>query len=120
MKIRFIEDREVLDGAGRAIQTFSAGEVYDLPSASARRWLRRKVAEEAGENAAEVTKDAEPEPAPQETEPGEAKSQPEQSPTGSEAGEDQQSSSPQADRASRQTTSKPSGYGRRRGRKKGG
>ncbi len=115
MKVRFIEDREVTDGAGRVIRSFSAGEEYDLAPASARRWLRRKAAVEV--NAAEAV-EPEPEVTAEENEPGEAESQPE--PTGSEAGEDQPSSSPQAAPASQEATSRPSGFGKRRGRKKGG
>lgn len=115
MKVRFIEDRKVLDGAGRVIRSFSAGEEYDLAPASARRWLRRNAAVEV--DAAEaVSPDSEV--TAEDAEPGEAESQPE--PTGSEAGEDRQSSSPQADPVSSETTSMPSGFGKRRGRRKGG
>lgn len=113
MKIRFIEDREVLDGEGNVIQCFTAGKEYDLNVASARRWLRRSAAEEVDETAVETVKEPEP-VAEKEPEPGEAESQP--NPIGSEAGEDRQSSLPQADQASQKKTSKPYGSGRRRGR----
>jgi len=45
MEIRFFADQAVRDGAGRVRTSFAAGRVYDLPPASARRWLRRRLAE---------------------------------------------------------------------------
>ncbi len=46
MRIRFIQTRTVkaVDG-----QTYESGKVYDLPDASALRWLRRGVAVEVVE-----------------------------------------------------------------------
>ena len=41
MKIKFLADREVNDGSGRL---FKAGQVIELPYASARHWLTRNVA----------------------------------------------------------------------------
>lgn len=41
-KVRFLEDRIVRDGSGTS---FEKGRVYDLPDASAERWLRRGAAE---------------------------------------------------------------------------
>lgn len=113
MKIRFIEDREVLDGAGRVIQAFAAGEEYDLSPPSARRWLRRRVAEEVRAAAsAEVRKTV------TEPEPGEAQRQP--APIGSEAGEAQPSSSSQAAPASPNKTWKPSDGGAKKAAAKRG
>lgn len=45
MKIKFLEDRTV-EAQGFVEQEFKAGEVYELSASSARRWLRRNVAEE--------------------------------------------------------------------------
>ena len=58
MKIKFIETRHV-EAQGEIVQTFNAGEVYELESASARRWLRRNVATEVqGSVKSEATKSA--------------------------------------------------------------
>ena len=45
MKIKFMEDREVW-AQDVCVQAFKAGEVYELTSSSARRWLRRGLATE--------------------------------------------------------------------------
>jgi hypothetical protein len=50
-RVRFVEDRDVLDGAGRVTASFRAGEVYELSDASARRWVRRSVAHLVGQEA---------------------------------------------------------------------
>lgn len=43
--VRFLVDATVRDHTGAVTQTFEAGECYDLPDASARRWVRRAMAE---------------------------------------------------------------------------
>ena len=45
MRVRFLEDREVRDGQGRLLAAYQVGDEVKLPLASARRWLRRGVAE---------------------------------------------------------------------------
>jgi len=45
MKIKFNVDRNVL-AQGVIAQEFKAGEVYELSASSARRWIRRGLAEE--------------------------------------------------------------------------
>jgi hypothetical protein len=42
-KIKFLKDREV-ESQGEVVASFKAGEVYELPVPSARRWIRRGVA----------------------------------------------------------------------------
>lgn len=51
MKVRFAVTRVVQDkDSGTARQTsFEAGQVYDLPEASARRWIARGAAEAVAE-----------------------------------------------------------------------
>ena len=44
-KVKFLVDRDVY-AHGEIEVSYKAGEVYDLPAASADRWLRRKVAVE--------------------------------------------------------------------------
>lgn len=113
IKVRFIVDREVLDGAGNVVQHFKAGEVVNLPASSARRWVRRSIAEEVPYDTQVSVQPVVP-AAVTEPEPGEAESQHE--PDGSDAGEEQPSSSPEADQASELMTSPPSPSGKRRGR----
>jgi hypothetical protein len=43
-KIKFLKDREV-EAQGEVIASFKAGQVYEMPVPSARRWIRRGVAE---------------------------------------------------------------------------
>ena len=58
MKIKFIETRHV-EAQGEIVQTFNAGEIYELETASAKRWLRRSVATEVqGSVKSEATKSA--------------------------------------------------------------
>lgn len=45
MKVRFLEDAEIKDGAGAVRESYRAGEVHDLREDKARRWLKRGVAE---------------------------------------------------------------------------
>lgn len=45
MKVRFLEDAEIRDGAGAVRETYRAGEVHDLRDDKARRWLKRGMAE---------------------------------------------------------------------------
>ena len=45
MRIRFNEDRDVRDHLGVVVQSFRAGEVVELSTASARHWLNRNAAE---------------------------------------------------------------------------
>ena len=65
MKIRFTEDR-IVEAQGEVVQRFAKGEVYELESSSARRWLRRNVATEVqGSLKPTTTKSADkPEAAP--------------------------------------------------------
>ena len=44
-KIKFLSTQTV-EAQGNVVQTFNAGEVYELSMSSARRWLRRNVATE--------------------------------------------------------------------------
>jgi len=44
MRIQFTEDREVRNHLGVVEQSFRAGQVVELSTASARRWLRRHAA----------------------------------------------------------------------------
>ena len=46
MKVLFAEDTEIRDHLGRVEQSFRAGEVVELSTASARRWIRRNRATE--------------------------------------------------------------------------
>lgn len=48
MRVKFNLDRTTKDANP---QTFKAGEVYELPDASARHWINRGVAEEVVETA---------------------------------------------------------------------
>ena len=43
-KIEFTADRTVEDASGKVIAAYEAGKRYDLPVASADRWIRRGVA----------------------------------------------------------------------------
>ena len=61
MKIKFKEDREV-EAQGKIVNTFKAGEIYELSASSARRWLRRGLATEVTGKAAPKRKPA-PKPA---------------------------------------------------------
>ena len=45
MKIKFLKDRAV-EAQGVIVQTFKAGEVYELSASSAKRWIRRNLATE--------------------------------------------------------------------------
>lgn len=45
MKIRFNADRTV-EAQGEVVETYKAGEIYELSASSARRWLRRGLATE--------------------------------------------------------------------------
>lgn len=45
MRIKFIEDRDV-EAQGEIVDSFKAGEIYELSASSARRWIRRKAAVE--------------------------------------------------------------------------
>lgn len=55
MKVQFLADTEVRDHRGLVEQSFGAGEVVELSTASARRWIRRnKAVEFLGEAAAVV------------------------------------------------------------------
>lgn len=45
MRVRFLEDAEIRDGAGAVRESYRAGEVHDLREDKARRWLKRGVAE---------------------------------------------------------------------------
>jgi len=60
MKIKFLKDRAV-EAQGRVVESYRAGEVYELTASSARRWLRRKVATEV--QGATATKRPETKPA---------------------------------------------------------
>ena len=44
MHVKFLEAREVKDGAGVVIQKFRAGQVVELSTASARHWINRNAA----------------------------------------------------------------------------
>lgn len=44
-KVRFIASRTVRDAGGEIDVQFVEGKTYDLPPASAERWVRRGVAE---------------------------------------------------------------------------
>ena len=58
MKIKF-NSTQTVEAQGEIVSTFSAGEVYELESSSARRWLRRNVATEVqGSVKSEATKSA--------------------------------------------------------------
>lgn len=52
MRIQFDEDREVRDHLGVVVQSFRAGEVVELSTASARRWIRRSAAREVADDTA--------------------------------------------------------------------
>lgn len=45
MKVKFLEECKV-EAQGEIVQTFKAGEVYELGNASAQRWMRRNLATE--------------------------------------------------------------------------
>ena len=50
-KIKFINTQTV-EAQGEIVQTFNAGEVYEMEVSSARRWLRRNMATEVQGKAA--------------------------------------------------------------------
>jgi hypothetical protein len=58
-KIKFLEDRTV-ESQGRVVNEFKAGEVYELPAPSARRWIKRNVAEPVRERAPRVVEKKKP------------------------------------------------------------
>ncbi len=45
MRVKFLQDRDV-EAQGEVIESFKAGEVYELSASSARRWIRRELAME--------------------------------------------------------------------------
>ena len=45
MKIKFLTTQEV-EAQGEIVKRFEAGEIYELETSSAKRWLRRNVATE--------------------------------------------------------------------------
>lgn len=51
MRIRFLEDREVKDHNGLVVESFRAGEVVELSTTSARRWLKRNAAQQVADDA---------------------------------------------------------------------
>lgn len=116
MRVRFLQDRSVKDHNDIVVESFTAGRVYDLPMASARRWIRRAVAEEDGGPAPEA-----PAPVVEETPPQvEPVPEVEPSPTEgeSEAGKEAPLSSLQVDPALPSETSNTSGNGGRRRRRR--
>ena len=46
MFVKFLEYREMEDGEGVVYEKFKAGQVYELNTASARRWITRNAAVE--------------------------------------------------------------------------
>lgn len=63
MKVKFTKDEVVEDHLGNIVQSFQAGEVVELSTASARRWIRRNSAFEFyGESKPEAVKEPEPHP----------------------------------------------------------
>lgn len=53
-KIRFVEDRVVRDHNGDVIDHFKTGQVKEMGASSARHWLNRGVAVEAGARAKDL------------------------------------------------------------------
>lgn len=47
MRVRFLADAEIRDGAGIVTESYRAGEVHDLRIDKARRWIAREKAEPA-------------------------------------------------------------------------
>lgn len=44
-RVEFTQDASVKDEHGQTVQEFKAGQRYDLPLASAERWVRRNMAQ---------------------------------------------------------------------------
>lgn len=95
MQVKFLRDERVLDHLGQETASFGVGEVVEMSTASARRWIRRNAAEEF---MGEVKEPARP------TKAAEAASGPSR-----ESGEAIQPSASQADQASVKTTLSESG-----------
>ena len=61
-KIIFLVNRDV-EAQGEIIQSFKEGQVYDLPAASARRWIKRNCAEPYVGKKKSIDTEHEPKPA---------------------------------------------------------
>lgn len=94
MQVKFLKDERVLDHLGQEIASFGVGEVVEMSTASARRWIRRNAAEEFVGEAKEVVRP---------TKAAEAESGPSR-----ESGSDTPPSASQAGQASAKTTSSTS------------
>lgn len=94
MRVKFLRDERVLDHLGQETASFGVGEVVEMSTASARRWIRRNAAEEFVGEAQEVVRP---------TRAAEAESGPSR-----ESGPDTPPSASQVGQASAKTTSSES------------
>ena len=60
-KIKFLSDQVVM-GQGEIVKAFNAGEVYELSTASANRWIRRNLATEVQGSIKPAPKKRKPKP----------------------------------------------------------